>query len=87
MRDNRAVKTIIDLIKFYGLVIYYIGLRVYYVYLHIKLYFLKAAGAALIEAVEILYCVKSLSNENRVIFAACIAVAIYISALVMYIGA
>ena len=53
----------------------------HYLYLHIRLrvfliiqyILLKAAGAALIEAVKIEYCIKSMSKEYRVIFAACIA--------------
>jgi len=85
MRDKRAVRIIIDLVRFYGLLGRYIYLHICYVYLQIKFVLLKAAGAALIEAVKIEYCIKSLSNENRVIFAACIAVSIYCLTLVMLI--
>ena len=46
---------------------------------------LKLAGALLIEAVKIEFCMKSLSKEDRVIFAACIAVSIYVVALIMFI--
>ncbi|MCY3832451.1 MAG: hypothetical protein OXG85_05510 [Chloroflexi bacterium] len=63
----------------------FIGLLLRYVYLHIKLVFLKVAGALLIEAVKIEYFIKSLSNVDRVIFAACIAVSIYAVALIMLI--
>lgn len=85
MRDKPAAKFFIDVIRLYGLLGRYIYLHIRYVYLHIKYYLLKAAGAALIEAVKMEYCIKSLSKEDRVIFATCIAVAIYMSALVMFI--
>ena len=85
MRERPAVKFFIDVLRLYGLLGKYIYLHIYKLYLHIKYYLLKAAGAVLIEAVKMEYCIKSLPKEDRVIFAACIAIAIYISALVMFI--
>lgn len=74
---RRILRGVLDVLKFYGLLIHYIWLRIVYVYLHIKLYCFKLGGAALIEAVEIWYSIKTMSKENRLIFAACIAVSIY----------
>ncbi len=74
---GRILRGILDALKFYGLLMHYIWLRIVYVYLHIKYYCVKVGGAALIEAVEIWYSIKTMSKENRVIFAACIAVSIY----------
>lgn len=58
-----------------------IYLYVLYIILLIQKFLLKAAGAALVESVKIGYCIKSLSKEYRVIFAACIALLIYLLAL------
>ncbi len=85
MKDKRAVRTIIDVLRFYGLLLQYFYLHLRKLQLYIHYYMLKAAGALLIEAVKIEYCIKSLSKEDRVIFAACIAVSIYGLALVMLI--
>ncbi|MCY4061777.1 MAG: hypothetical protein OXG53_05375 [Chloroflexi bacterium] len=85
MRHKRAVRTIIDVFRFYGLLLQYFYLHLRKLQLYIQYYLLKAAGALLIEAVKIEYCIKSLSKEERVIFTACIAVSIYIVALVMFI--
>ena len=85
MMNNKVARYIIDALKFYGLLIHYIWLRIVYVYLHIKYYCFKIGGAALIEAVEIWYSIKTMSKENRVIFAACIALSIYGLSLVTLI--
>ncbi len=85
MKDNSGLRVILDVLRFYGLLIRYCYLRVVYVYLLIKYHLVKAGGAALIEAVEIWYMIKTMSNENRVIFAACIAVSIYALALITLI--
>ena len=85
MRDNPVLRYILDIFRFYGLLLRYCYLKICYVYLLTKYYLLKAAGAALIEAVEIWYSIKTMSNENRVIFAACIAVSIYGLALITLI--
>lgn len=71
--------------QFIGLLLRYCYLRVCYLYLIICRCLLILARAALIEAVKIEYFIKSLSKEERVIFAACIAVAIYIVAFIMFI--
>ena len=85
MKDKPGLRHILDVFRFYGLLLRYCYLRVCYVYLLIKYYLVKAGGAALIEAVEIWYSIKTMSNENRVIFAACIAVSIYGLALITLI--
>ncbi len=82
---RRAARSFILQVRFIGLLLRYIYLQICYVYLHIRLVFLKIAGALLITWVEIEYFIKSLSNENRVILAACVAVSIYALALVMLI--
>jgi len=79
------VKSFIEFVRFIGLLIRYIYLHIRYVYLHIKFYLLKAAGAALVEAVKIECLIKSMSKEDRVIFSAGVAVSIYILALIMVI--
>ena len=85
MQVRRIVRIVLDVLKFYGLLIHYIWLRIVYVYLHIKLYCFKLGGALLIEAMEIWYSFKTMSNENRVIMAACIAVSIYCLSLITLI--
>ena len=85
MRDKPEKLSGADVIRFYGLLARYIYLNVRYAYLNIKYYILRAAGAAPIEAVKMESCLKSLSKEDRVIFATCFAVAIYMSALVVFI--
>ncbi len=85
MMDRPAVRIIISQVRFFSLLVRYIYLHVVYIYLHIKYYLLKAVGAALIEAVELWYSIKSMSNEHRVAFAACIAVSIYGLALITLI--
>ncbi len=85
MMDRPAARIIIEQVRFFRLLVRYIYLHVVYIYLHIKYYLLKAAGAALIEAVKMECCIKSLSKEDRVIFATCIAVSIYILILITLI--
>ena len=85
MMVRLIAKIFIDQVRFTGLLIQYCYLRICYLYLLIKYHLLKAAGAALIEAVKIEYCIKSLSKEDRVIFAACVAVSIYCLSLVLLI--
>ena len=85
MKDNAVVRIIADQVRFYGLLGRYICLRIQYVYLLIKYHCVKLGGAALIEAMEIWYSIKTMSKENRVIFAACIAVSIYGLALITLI--
>ena len=83
MMNNPIVRIIVRYVQLYGLLIHYFYLRIIWVYLHVKLYAIKLAGAALIEAVKIEYCIKSLSNGDRIIFAACIAFSIYLLALIL----
>ena len=85
MTGRRVVKIIITQFRLYGLLIRYIYLHIRYIQLHIEYYLLKAAGATLIEAVKIECWIKSMSKEDRIVFSACIAVSIYILALVMLI--
>lgn len=85
MKNRPIVRLIIKEIQFTGLLIQYLYLKVCYVSLLIRYHLLKIAGAALIEAVKIEYCIKTLSNGDRIIFAATIAVSIYAVALVMLI--
>lgn len=59
--------------------IYVLLLR--YVYLHLKLYYLKAKAVTLIESARIRYCIRIVSRENPVMFAACIAICVYLVAL------
>ena len=85
MADRPIVRIIIGQVRFFSLFVRYVYLHVRYIYLHIKFYLLKAAGAALVEAVKIESCIKALSKEDRVIFATCIAVSIYTLTLIMLI--
>ena len=71
--------------RMFGLLARYVYLHFRYAYLLIKYYMLKAAGAILVEAVKLEGCIRSLSKEDRVIFAACIAVSIYVLALIVFI--
>lgn len=66
--------------RLFGLLARYIYLHILYIMLLISRFLLKAARAVLVESVKIGYCVKSLSIEYRVIFAACIALLIYLVA-------
>jgi len=79
------VRIIIDYVRLTGLLLQLLYLHLYRVSLLIKYYALKAARAALVEAVTIEFGIKSMSMENRVIFATCIAVSFYVLALVMLI--
>ena len=85
MKDNPFWRFMADQVRITGLLIKYFYLHVRYLYLLIRYCLLKIEGAALIEAVEIWYSIKSMSKENRIIFAACIAVSIYGLALVTLI--
>lgn len=85
MIGRRVARIIIAQLRLSGLLLRYFYLRVRYIQLHIEYYLLKAAGAALVEAVKLECCIKSLSKEDRLIFATCIAVSIYILALIMLI--
>lgn len=79
-------------VRIMGLLLRYVYLHVRYVYLHLRYFYLliyyvlvKVAGAALVEAVKLECYIKFLSKEERVIFATCFAVSIYILALVLFI--
>lgn len=85
MIGRRIARIIILQVRFTGLLLQYCYLRLRYIQLHIEYYLLKAAGATLIEAVKIECWIKSMSKEDRVIFATCIAVSIYILMLFMLI--
>lgn len=85
MTDKPFARIVMLQVRLSRLLVQYFCLRVRYVYLHIELFLLKAAGALLIEAVKIECFIKSLSKEERFAFAACIAVSIYILALIMRI--
>ena len=78
-----TVRIIKDYVHFMGLLVQLLYLRLCYVCLLIRYYMLKIAGAALIEAVNIEYCIKSLSNRDRVVFATCVAFSIYFLVLVV----
>ncbi len=78
------MRIFVKYVEIIGLFVHYIYLHIRLVQLHIQYYLLKAAGAALIEFVKIEYCIKSLSNNERVTFAACIAISIYLLALIMF---
>lgn len=82
---RRVARIIILQVRFTGLLLRYIYLRIRYIQLHIEYYLLKAAGATLIEAVKIECWFKSMSKEDRIIFATCVAVSIYVLALFMLI--
>ncbi len=71
------MRFLVDLFRFYGLLLRYCYLRVCYVYLLFRYHLLKLCGALLIEAVEIWCSIKSMSREDRIVFSACIAVSIY----------
>ena len=81
MLDSPIIRLVIQHIRLTRLVAKYCCLRVQYVYLLIKYHLIKIGGAALIEAVKMQYFIKSWSKEERVVFAACIAVSIYCLAL------
>ena len=85
MKKKAAVKFIAKEVKFYCLLVQYVCLKTRYFYLLLKYHCVKLGGAALIEAMEIWCSIKLMSNENRVIFAACIAVSIYGLALITLI--
>lgn len=85
MMARQALKIIVSQVRFIGLLLHYVLLHVQLLYLLVCKFLLKVAGAALIEAVKIEYCIKTLSNADRIIFAACIAVSIYAVALAMLI--
>ena len=85
MMGRRVARVIIAQVRFTGLLLKYFYLHVRYVQLHIEYYLLKAAGAILVEAVKIECWIKTMSKEDRFIFAACTAVSIYILALIMLI--
>ena len=85
MVDRPIVRIIVKQVQFFGLLLRYLYLHVRYVQLHVRYYLLKVAGAALVEAVKMEYCIKSLSKDDRVIFATCIAVSIYLLTLIMLI--
>ena len=78
--DRPIVRIIVKYFELLGLLLQYAYLHIRLVQLRIYYYLLKAAGAALIEAVKLEYCIKSLSKYDRVIFAACVAVSIYLLA-------
>lgn len=78
MKDNAAVKFLIDQARVACLLVRYIYLHFCYFYLIMRYALLKIAGALLIEAMKIEYYIKSLSKEDRVMFAASVAVSIYV---------
>ena len=82
---RRMAKIFLLQLQFIGLLLQYCYLRICYVYLIICRCLLLVARALLIEAVKIECFIKSMSREDRVIFATCIAVSIYVLALIMLI--
>ena len=84
--SDKAVKRYfmrqVDLARLVGT---YLWLRFQLAYLLAKYHLIKVAGAALIEAVKMEYCIKSLSKEERVIFAASVALSIYCLAFILRI--
>ncbi len=85
MKDNPFLEILIQQVRLTGMLIRLVLLRLEYLRLLIRLYTIKAVGAALIEAVKIEYCIKSLSKEDRIAFAACVAVSIYVVALTLLV--
>lgn len=85
MMDRPAVRIIIEHVRILGLLVRYVYLHIRYVQLHIQYYLLKAAGAAILEAAKIELCIKSLSKEDRVIFAACVSISIYFLTLTLLV--
>jgi len=83
--NKPAVRIIVDLLRLYRTLLRYCYLRVCYIGLHIRYYALILERAVLLEVLEIRRTIKSMSKENRVIFAACIAVSIYGLALITLI--
>jgi len=79
------VRIINNQVRIFRLLVRYFYLHVRYVQLHVRYYLLRAAGAALVEAAKIECRIKSLSKEDCVIFATCMAVSIYALALVVFI--
>lgn len=85
MTDNPVLRILMKQIEFLGLLIRLFLLRAYYLCLLVRLHLIKVLGAVLIEAVKIEYWVKSMSNGDRVAFAACVAVSIYVVALIFIV--
>ena len=85
MKDNAAVKFLVDQARITWLLARYIYLHICYFCLLMRYALLKVAGALLIEAVKIEYFIKSLSKEDRVMFAASVAVSIYVLMLIAII--
>ena len=85
MKDNAAVKFLIDQARITWLLVRYSYLHICYFCLLVRYALLKVAGVLLIEAVKIEYFIKCLSKEDRVMFAASIAVSIYVLMLVAII--
>ena len=85
MKDNAAVKFLVDQARITCLLVRYIYLHFCYFFLLMRYALLKVAGALLIEAVKIEYFIKSLSKEDRVMFAASVAVSIYVVTLTVFI--
>lgn len=81
MMNRPIVRILISQWRLIGLLARYIYLHVLYIMLLMLRFLFKAAGAALVESVKIGYCITSLSKEYRVIFAACIALLMYLLAL------
>ena len=77
------MRILVKQVELIGLLLQYVYLRIRLVQLRIYYYLLKAAGAALIEVVKLEYCIKSLSKYDRVVFATCIAISIYLVAQII----
>ncbi len=79
------MKSIINEIEIMGLLLKIYYFKLLLLLLKILRVLIRVGGALLVEAVKILYLTKFLSKEERIIFSACVAVSIYILALVMFI--
>ena len=83
MDDKPMLRLIILQFRLFRLLVRYVYLHIRYVELHIRYYLLKIVGAALVEALKMAYAIRCLSRDERLVFATCIALSIYILTVVM----
>lgn len=92
MQDRPNEKIFLGFLRICRLLIRYIYLHIQLYFLLLQRFLLKCLftvlkaaihlwGAAMIGALEVVYSIKSLSNESRIVFAACIALSMYLLAL------
>ncbi len=80
--DRPIIQLFVKYLRLYWLLLQYLYLHLRKLQLYIQYYMLKAAGAALIEAVKIEFYFKALSKYDRIMLATIVAVSIYSLALV-----